>query len=773
MTIRVGGLASGMDTENIIKDLMKIERTKVDRQYQQRQVLEWKRDDFRDVNTRLLDLKNKVFDLKLNNTFNARSVSSSNESIVTATANSDAITGTYLVKVKQLAEKASMSSQTSLGSSGDNSNIATQFGIAEGTNIKFTLKGKDGEIAFDFAAEDATMTQIVDGINKADIGINAYYDKSVDRFFLMSSEFGAESQITVKLDAIEGSTKSFLGDYLKLDVDYNTANSADPADGRKITSLKPIGETPPAATDLLSSLYDEGESVDSTVEFTLEGSNGSFDFSFATTSTIQDLVNGINAQKAVTGIGAEYDETTGEFALYNSTPTAELKAGSDNTSAVLEFTEELYQSSDGTPTGVLTGLNDGDDITALFDYTDSDGNPKNLGAATYQIDAVTGEVTIDFDFAAGDAPAAGDTIILGSDAADNIFDAEGNPYAPVAMTFNGTNWEYSNPGNPVIVRNDDQDFLGQKLNLAMFSQTGTNAVVDFNDATDLEFGSNEFTLNNINFNLQSSDPGKDILLTVDYDTDEAVDKIKAFVESYNSLMEYVNNKLSEKRYRDFPPLTDEQKADMKEKQIELWESKAHSGLLKGDPIIRSLELSISMETNGVLTNRVNPGSILDPNDLVEDNKYRSLSAIGITTGSYAENSADNGKLIIDEDELREALETDADAVMKLFTATQSQLVDGQAVEYNTGIACRLYDQINSSIKEVTEKAGVENSIIDNSLISKEIAEVDERIEWMVDRMEALENRYWKQFTAMEKAIQQMTTQGDWLMQKMAEMQGGQ
>ena len=36
----------------------------------------------------------------------------------------------------------------------------------------------------------------------------------------------------------------------------------------------------------------------------------------------------------------------------------------------------------------------------------------------------------------------------------------------------------------------------------------------------------------------------------------------------------------EKRYRDFPPLTEKQKEDMEEREIELWEEKAKSGMLR-------------------------------------------------------------------------------------------------------------------------------------------------------------------------------------------------
>ena len=61
--IRFGGIASGLDTESIVRQLMQVERMKVDRYAQKKQTLEWKRDDYRDINTKLLALRNSAFDL--------------------------------------------------------------------------------------------------------------------------------------------------------------------------------------------------------------------------------------------------------------------------------------------------------------------------------------------------------------------------------------------------------------------------------------------------------------------------------------------------------------------------------------------------------------------------------------------------------------------------------------------------------------------------------------------------------------------------------------
>ncbi len=48
--MRIGGIASGMDTQQIIKDLMRAERMPMDRLFQRKEWAEWRRDSLRDVN---------------------------------------------------------------------------------------------------------------------------------------------------------------------------------------------------------------------------------------------------------------------------------------------------------------------------------------------------------------------------------------------------------------------------------------------------------------------------------------------------------------------------------------------------------------------------------------------------------------------------------------------------------------------------------------------------------------------------------------------------
>lgn len=158
---------------------------------------------------------------------------------------------------------------------------------------------------------------------------------------------------------------------------------------------------------------------------------------------------------------------------------------------------------------------------------------------------------------------------------------------------------------------------------------------------------------------------------------------------------------------------------------------------------------------------------------VTNNALKHLAALGIETGSYVN---DNGKLIYgergklyikDEAKLRKAISENPDDVMMLFTARPK---DGSGADVSDtnyiGLGHRLYSQVNLAINQLSEKAGSVNSLIlvDNSTLGERIKDIDERIARMQDRLVMIEQRYWSQFTAMERAIAQMNAQSAWLAQ---------
>ena len=91
MAIRISGLASGFDIESIIKEAMRGEQARVDAVRQQKQILEWKREQYREANTKFLALRSSLLNLKLQGTFMAKTVTSSDPAVLSATASSSAV----------------------------------------------------------------------------------------------------------------------------------------------------------------------------------------------------------------------------------------------------------------------------------------------------------------------------------------------------------------------------------------------------------------------------------------------------------------------------------------------------------------------------------------------------------------------------------------------------------------------------------------------------------------------------------------------------------
>ena len=104
----------------------------------------------------------------------------------------------------------------------------------------------------------------------------------------------------------------------------------------------------------------------------------------------------------------------------------------------------------------------------------------------------------------------------------------------------------------------------------------TNAKVTVTNTNDnsskvFEPESNTLLVNGVQLTLQTTNEGDPTLITSQTDPTKAMETIKGFVDTYNELIKTFSSKLGEEKYRTFTPLSDEQKKDMKENDIKLWE----------------------------------------------------------------------------------------------------------------------------------------------------------------------------------------------------------
>jgi flagellar hook-associated protein 2 len=276
---------------------------------------------------------------------------------------------------------------------------------------------------------------------------------------------------------------------------------------------------------------------------------------------------------------------------------------------------------------------------------------------------------------------------------------------------------------------------------------GQNALFKLN-GLDMARSSNTFTVNGITFTLKG-ETSTPVSITISTDVDGMIEKIEEFVNKYNELIGSLNDKIREKRYREYPPLTKEQKEEMDEKEIELWEEKAKSGLLRGDSII----------SNGLSQMRRDLYSKVDG---IGTNVIDTLFEFGITTTNEISNG---GKLVIDKDKLREVLESDPDKVVKTLTQSGQVTKDanGQVISDTRGIVQRLRDTIKGIITNIEKKAGKPTFTENQYSIGLQLRDVENRISDFQRRLQDIETRYWRQFTAMEKAVSRANQQSAFLL----------
>ncbi len=225
------------------------------------------------------------------------------------------------------------------------------------------------------------------------------------------------------------------------------------------------------------------------------------------------------------------------------------------------------------------------------------------------------------------------------------------------------------------------------------------------------------------------------------DVDSIVEGFASFVEEYNKMLDLLNGYVDEdSNYRDYAPLTDAQKKEMSENEIELWEEKAKEGLLRRDDTIDGFlrEMRTAMYTK-------------------PDGNALALYDIGIETGDYKQ----NGKLIFDEAALRSALATDPQAVEQLFTDAS----EGLATKFQD-IMDRTASTSSGSPGLLVIEAGIEGAATENNnTLYFEIQRIEDRIETLMDRYEVEKGRYWDQFNAMETILADYSAQSSYIAQQ--------
>ncbi len=275
-------------------------------------------------------------------------------------------------------------------------------------------------------------------------------------------------------------------------------------------------------------------------------------------------------------------------------------------------------------------------------------------------------------------------------------------------------------------------------------KSGSDAIVNVN-GVDTSRSSNVFTIDGLTMQLTkvselNGTEYEKTTISTERNDEQIVEAFKSFVEDYNKMIELLNGYVIEDpEYKDYAPLTDAQKKEMSENEIELWEEKAKEGLLRNDSNIQSF---LSQMRTAIYT--------------MPETSSLALYQIGIeTTSDYK----DGGKIQLDETMLREALSKDPEGVSNLFTGAGESLSD-MFVDIMDNTA-KISTGDPGSLVQV---AGISGSTYESDM-TRELEDLKERITTLTERYEMEKERYWADFNAMEQILANYNAQSTMISQQ--------
>jgi flagellar hook-associated protein 2 len=187
------GLASGIDTNAIIQQLVAVQQKQVTNLQNQQSTITNQETTFKSIEADLLDLQSQASSLSqsINGVFDARSVTSSDQTIATGAASSDATPGVYSFRVNGLATAQAVASQ---GFSSPGATITQgTFGIQVGS-------GPVSNITIDNS--NNTLQGLATAINNSGAGVTASIvndgaSSQAYRLLLTSNSTGTSNGISI------------------------------------------------------------------------------------------------------------------------------------------------------------------------------------------------------------------------------------------------------------------------------------------------------------------------------------------------------------------------------------------------------------------------------------------------------------------------------------------------------------------------------------------------------------------------------------------------
>ena len=787
--LRLGGITSGFDTEAMVTQLLSSYQTRIDKQSQKITKLSWQQSAYQDITKKITEFKNTYFDVLKRDTY-LMSPSTFNKfkADVTATSNADAAgltvsttsnssSGSYKIKLNQAA-KASTAQGNSITSGNFKLDLDKALSSASGevkTNddgsktwtmnfaldvqvggirktISFSadaLLGADGNVA----DKDAAKSSIIDSLNQKLQESFGYSGKTSGATGATDAN-GKEWFLQVKLGS-DGKAEFQVGGNASVSVAENKGNFglAQPKEkvaistGSVVTGVNALqveigGKNVSVAFNGVSSTYydSKGQTGNEAILAEYKGLKTAAyrkSYNLADNEIVSDeqleKFNYSNEQAAKDKNAASIKEALKGVAGYtfNFDGTYVTAADSNGNSVDFSMTSVEGGTLGLTKASASNKISSGSTLSDLGFKPEADGTYKlNINGTEISLDKKS---TISSMMSAVNKSAAGVTMT----------------YSSLTNSFTLESKEFGGAGTVEV----GDTSLGRSLGLVDDNGTvgaseGQNAIFEIN-GQEVYLNDNTYTLDGNTFTFNDNMTiGETYTVNIAKDSTTVKDALKKFVESYNKLIDDVYGYIGKSPAKDddgntYEPLTNAEKDEMSEDEITKWEEKAKQGVLYNDSTVSTVMSQMR--------------SALYTSVTLDDGSKFGIYNLGIKTSSEW---SEHGKLQIDENAFDKAFENNEDAIIKLFT------------DSDTGMMKKLNSVIDGAVKSsgaantrgtLVRKAGkADSSVTTDSTIYKEMVKMQDRLKELQDRYDTKEEYWWKVFTNMETAMADLNSQTSYI-----------
>ena len=790
-----GGLASGIDRDALIEQMTARTTSKITSKKQAMTKLEWKRDAYRSISNKIIDLQDNYLSysatksLKNSDFFAKNQVSVQGNpdytKYISATGNADTASRVSVLGVKQLATSATLvsgekkienetDSPITLGGISEsdftNKEVKTSnlsgtkltFGTYSITDKKFTEEatftfptsyekkldgGKTETVTIDYTASSDNLVNLVTQLNEAldSQGFLGKDGKSGIQFELVGDEIKIRQtdSITDKgkscvIRETSSALKSLGFNSGKMNQDE--INNGISLDEFNASSNKSSFEAAAITKQPLSG-YLKGKSISvsyggQTKNIELIGDKEEIkDFKAFKDSLQNKLDKAFGSGKVTVGEGQNGSLT---FTATDNKQTLQISADSKELQNALGITStqsnKISTGSSLWENRVKLGLGKYNTKEELNDAL------KNFTVNGAKIDNITADTTVDGLLTAinNNKDAGVTAIYLGS---ENKFVLSSNE---------------KGEGRKITLGADPKDTTdAANLIFGGVSTDGTDGEMSilYNGVqTTITSSSNTFSIDGLDiratntFNTGSATAEGGVSFTASADTEKVTETVKKFIEAYNAMIDEVRTQATTRPDSNYKPLTEDQKNEMNENSIKNWEDKAKEGILYNSSALKDLDNA----TQGIFSSMMMNGV-----------SYDDLEKIGI---SFSDDYTAGGKIVFDEEKFKTAMDSDPEKVSDLFTGTHGivNTIDSTLSTYAT----RYASKNGNSYGVLIEEAGSEklSLTLTNNSIYKELKDMQETITNLQSQLSTEQDRYISQFTQMERLINQMNSQSSYLSQ---------